>query len=94
MIQRLLQSFELLSSETSNSTSLDGAWLCDGRHRRSPDATTTPEIDGQLKTERRRLLRRVICEELLKHAKENLVYICQERESERGRSPFSLSEHF
>lgn len=73
--------------------SLAGVWLCDS-HRESLDATTTPEIDGQLKSARRRL---EACDlrELLKHAKMSLVYIRHEREtreSEReGENSSSLS---
>ena len=48
-------------------------------------ATTTPEIDGQLKSKRRRL-ERVICEESCSNMqKKNLVYICHERERAGGK---------
>lgn len=67
--------------QTSNSTSLDGVWLCDS-HRESPNTTTTPEIDGQLKSERRRL-ERVICENSSNMQNEFSLHLPRARKGER-----------
>lgn len=67
---RISSSLLFGTARHQNSASLGGARLCDGH------ATKTPENDGQLKNERRRL-------DSVKTCKMNLVYIRHQRERER-----------